>query len=214
MQEVMIGFQFTALIPILVILYYKPALNGFFKLLLATILLSIVFDIFGTLLYSYDIHNTYLYFLYTTFNITLIVFMWQKIPFYEKSSKKFIKTIGSIFFAIIILIAIYFNFTEDAFYLVSSFSVSLSLILALHYYYQKLALSSYTSPLDDPYFFAASGCILFSLSTIIILAALVKFKDESFVSYAWVLRQFFYFIYNVILGYAFYTLHKSQVLRQ
>ena len=214
MQEVLIGFQFSALIPLFVVLIYKPSLNLFFKLLLASIFLSIFFDIIGTSFYLLQKNNLPVYCIYCLLNSILIMFFWQKVPFYSDKIKKQIRGIGYVFIVIIIITSIYFKFNIDALYINSSLNVFLGLIFALQYYYQKINLSTYTPLLRDPYFVTASAYILFCLSTIIILAAQLHFEGNSFVTSTWILKQVFYLVYNIIIGYAFYVLFKIQPLRQ
>ena len=77
MQKVMmIGLQFSALVPMLVILVYKPSLNVFFKLLFASILLSLFFDFLGLIGEELISNNMVIYCLYFLLNSFLIVFMW------------------------------------------------------------------------------------------------------------------------------------------
>jgi len=112
--------------------------------------------------------------------------------------------------SIMVLSMIYFGFVEDTFYILSSLSVFLGLILALQYYYIKVSLASYSKPLEDSYFIVATGYILFCLSTIIIIACHILYNGYEFLKYTWVLRQMFYLIYNIIIGYAFYVLYRTQ----
>ena len=214
MQEVLIGLQFSALIPILVVLIYKPSLNLFFKLLLASIILSIVFDALGTLFIILFKNNITLFCFYCIFNSILSVFLWQKVPFYSSEDKNLIRLLGYVFIGAMIILCFYFKFTNEALYSVSSLNIFLGLILALHYYYQKINLASYTPLLRDPYFITATAYILFCLSTIIILAAQLHFENKPFFTYTWLLRQMFYLVYNIIIGYAFYVLFKTQQIQK
>ena len=214
MREVILILQFSALIPILVIWFYKPQLNLFYKLLFASILLSIIFDVLGAAFSYYFKNNILIYCIYHIFNTILITTMWQKIPFYSLMRKKVISIVGYSILSLMIVAIIYFGVTANAFYIVGSLSIALGLFLALYFYAQKLAMSSYIFPLKDPYFITASGIILFSLSQIIIVAALVQFEGSSFAPNIWLFRQVLYLIYNLIIGYAFYVLYKSQLLKK
>lgn len=211
MQEVMVGLQFFALVPILVVLVYKPALNHFFKLLFASVLLSFCFDMVGDVLAYLDKSNLGFFCLYYLCNAILIIFLWKKVPFYSQDNRTFINRIGIVIVALMVLTYIYYKNSIESFYLISCLSVFLGLILALQFYYKKISLSSDTALLNDPYFITATGFILFSLSTIIILAAQILYKEKEFINYTWILRQGFYMIYNFIIGYAFYVLYKTQV---
>lgn len=213
MQGVFIGLQFSALIPIVVTLAYRPRLNLFFKLLLASVFLSIVFDIIGTSLYFMKESNFAVYCLYCILNSILIVFIWQKVPFYSTGIKARIRLLGYVFVAAMVVANIYFKFTKDALYIISSLNVFLGLIYALQYYYQKVTFSTQTPLLSDPYFITATAFILFNLSTITILAAQLLFENDPLFSYTWLLRQIFYLIYNIIIGYAFYVIYKTQQLK-
>ncbi len=210
MQEIIIGLQFSALIPILVILYFRPKLNLFFKLLFASILLSVLFDILGTVGAIYFNENIIIYCLYCLFNTVLITFLWTSLEFYPDSAKRFIRILGSLFFTLMIIVGFSFNFTKEALYIISSLNVVIGVVFPLHFLYQKITHSIYSSPLNDPYFFAAAGYILFSLSTIIILTGQIRYSGEPFLVYAWVFRQLLYLVYNLIIGYAFYILYLSQ----
>lgn len=213
MHEVIIGLQFTALIPILLFLIYRPSLNMFFKVLLASIFLSLAFDSLATYCSFAFKNNLIVICLYYICNAFLITYMWQRVPFYSEKSKKLIRRVGYSICGIMIFLLIYFKVTTEALYILSCFSVFLGLIFALHYYYQKIQLSSHTPPLRDPYFIAATGYILFCLSTIIILAVQIHYERQSFIPYIWTLRQIFYMIYNLIIAYAFFILYKIQVTR-
>ena len=210
MQEVLIGLQFSALIPLLIVLIYKPSLNLFFKVLLASIFLSVFFDIIGTTFVYISKNNIPLYCLYCILNSILVLFLWQKVPFYSSEVKKLIRRIGYFFVGTMTITSIYFNFTYDGLFIISSLNVFMCLIFALQYYYQKINLSSYTPLLKDPYFITATAYILFCLSTVILLAAQLHFKNTPFFTYTWLLRQTFYLVYNIIIGFAFYVLFKIQ----
>ncbi len=207
----MVGLQFSALIPILVILIYKPTLNLFFRLLFASILLSAFFDFIGTVGMFVFSNNREIQCVYYMCNTILITYMWREIPFYNTNAKKFIATAGVVVFCLMVLSAIYFGITKESFIIIASLNVLIGIGFPLFFYYQKLRLSSYSSPLNDPYFFAASGYILFSLSSILILTGFIQYESEPFMVYIWVFRQLLYFVYNIIIGYAFYILHISQV---
>jgi len=210
MREVIIGLQFSALIPILVIFYFKPTLNLFFKLLFASILLSVLFDIIGTASAIIYKDNIIIYIVYYLCNLILVTIMWKSLKFYPDKARKFVKALGSVFFILMVTAGLSFSFNKESFYIISSLNVVIGVIFPIHFFYQRIAHSLYTSPLDDPYFFAATGYILFSLSTIIILIGQIKFAGETFMIYAWVFRQLLYLIYNLIIGYAFYILYISQ----
>ncbi len=214
MRDVMIGLQFSAIIPILVILIYRPSLNLFFRLLFASILLSALFDFIGTMGLFRLRSNIRIYIVYYLCNTILITFMWKSLTFYSDTAKNFVKTTGIIVFLLMILAALYYNANKESFYIIASLNVLVGILFALFFYYQKLSLSSYTSPLSDPYFFAASGYILFSLSTIIILSGMVQYSGHPFLEYTMVFRQLLYLIYNLIIGYAFYVLYISQIKSQ
>jgi len=213
MQEVMIGFQFSALIPIIVFLIFKPTLNLFFKILFASILLSILFDAIADVLAFMDGSNLYTLFAYYICNTILITFLWQKVPFYSKQNISFVRNVGYTILGLMILAIAIYSDTPDSFYIVSSLSVVLGLLLALYYYYKKILLSSNTPILNDPYFITATGFILFSLSTITILACHVLYEGHNFLQYTWVLRQVFYLIYNIIIAFAFYVLYQTQKIK-
>ena len=206
----MLGLQLSAIIPILVILIYRPSLNLFFRLLFASILLSAFFDFVGTVGMFKFKNNIQIYIAYYLCNTILITFLWKSIPFYNIKARGFVKTTGIIVFILMILTAIYSNTIKEAFYVIASLNVLIGILFPLYFYYQKLELSSYSSPLIDPYFFAASGYILFSLSTIIILTGMVRYSGEPMLAYTMVFRQLLYLIYNLIIGYAFYILYISQ----
>ena len=210
MQEVIIGLQFSALIPILVILYYKPSLNLFFKLLFASILLSVVFDILGTVGAVAYTNNIIIYCIYCLCSTILITLLWTSPPFYPEKAKRFVRIIGSLFFILMLIFCFIYNFNNDALFIISSLNVVIGVLFPLHFFYQKLTHALYASPLNDPYFFAAAGYILFSLSTIIILIGQVTYSGQSFLVNAWVFRQLLYLVYNLIIGYAFYILYLSQ----
>lgn len=211
MQEVMIGLQFSALVPMLIILIFRPSLNGFFKLLFASILLSFFFDMVGDLFAYLKISNLGLFCLYYLCNAILLIFLWQKVPFYSKTNTRFVVQFGVAIVIMMVLTYLYYRESIEAFYLTSCLSIFLGLILALQFYYKKISLSTYTPLLSDPYFITATSFILFCLSTIIILASQILFKEKEFIDYTWVLRQGFYLIYNIMIGYAFYVLYKTQV---
>lgn len=205
--------MFSALIPIVVFLVYKPSLSLFFKLLLASIFLSILFDIIGTFAALIYKNNLAVICLYCIFNTLLVTLIWQKVPFYSPKTKVLIQNTGYALFAIMILINIYFKFTIEAVYMLSCLNVIFWLSLSLLYYYQKIKLSSYTPLLEDPYYITATAFLLFSISTIIIIAAQIRFEGQPGIKYTWIGRQSFYFIYNIIIGYAFYVLFKIQRIR-
>lgn len=207
----LVVFQFSALVPILVVLLKKPTLDYFFKFLFASILLSIFFDIIGDIYFFQNKSNTLVYYIYYLCNALLITFMWQKIPFYNARNTSLVKVFGYTGFLFMVSIVLYLGLTIDTMYLISCVSVFLGLLLALQYYTKKIQITSMTPLLKDPYFITATGYILFCLSTIIILASQIFFKDEIFVYYTWALRQAFYMIYNFIIAYAFYVLYKSQI---
>jgi hypothetical protein len=213
MHEVIIGLMFSALIPIVVFLVYKPSLNLFFKLLLASIFLSILFDFITTSAAIAFKNNLAFVCLYCIINTFLVTLIWQKVPFFSSNLKLLIRNVGSALIAIMILINIYFKFTIEAVYVLSSLNVIFWLSLSLLYYYQKIKLSSYTPLLKDPYFITATAFLLFSLSTIMVIAAQIQFEGQPGIEYTWVLRQSFYFIYNIIIAYAFYVLFKIQRLQ-
>ncbi|MEM9544701.1 MAG: hypothetical protein AAGA77_01940 [Bacteroidota bacterium] len=213
MREVIIGLQLAALIPILVVLFYKPALNQFFKLLLASILLSLVSDSIGTFCSFYFRNNLFVLCIYPILNAILITTMWQKVPFYDNASKRFVRNLGYLLTSIMIFELAFKSFTESALYIIGGISILLVLIFALHFYRQKILLSTYTPLLKDPYFITASGYILFSLSTIIILVAQIFYIGDEFLFYTWTMRQIFYLIYNIIIAYAFFVLYKTQTLK-
>lgn len=213
MQEAFIGLQFSALIPLLVILIFRPSLNLFFKLLLASVFLSIVCDAIGTTLYFYKTSNFTVYCFYCILNSILIVMLWQKVPFYTHLIRSRIRWMGYIFISTMIIALVYFKFTADGLYTISSLNVFLGLIYALQYYYQKVTYSSQTPLLHDPYFITATAFILFNLSTITILAAQIHFENDPLFHYTWLMRQIFYLIYNIIIGYAFYVVYKTQQLK-
>ena len=213
MHEVIIGLMFTALIPVVVYLVYKPSLNLFFKLLLASILLSIFFDALSTTAAIYYRNNLALGCIYCILNTLIITLLWQKVPFYSIKIKMSIRNIGYTLIAIMILLNIYFTCTIGALYMLSCLNVFWALILSLLYYYQKIKRASYTPLLQDPYYITATGVLLFSLSTNIILAAQIHLGEQPDIVYTWILRQAFYFIYNIIIGYAFYVLYKTQSIK-
>ena len=212
MQEVFIALQFSALIPVLIVVYFKPRLNAFFKLLLASIFLSIFFDITSTTFSLIFRNNLHVLCLYYISNAILITFLWQQVPFYAKKSRTLVKSIGFIFIGMMFLSLLVYKITIEAHYLVSCLSVFLGLVFALQYYYQKLREVVITPLIDDPYFITASAYVLFCLSTIIILAVHIQYDGQDNMKYIWLLRQFFYLIYSMIIGYAFYTLYKNQSL--
>jgi hypothetical protein len=214
MQGVIIGLQFSALIPILVFLIYKPSLGLFFKLLLASIGLSILFDVISTSCAYIFHYNMPAICLYCYLNTILITYLWCSVPFYSTQIKIQVRNLGYAFFAIMLISSFFFQFSKEGLYLLSCLNVFLGLILSLKYYYHKITLSSYAPLLEDPYFITASAFILFSLSTIIIVAAQVHFEGQPFMKHTWVLRQTFYFIYNIILAYAFYVLFKIQQIKK
>jgi len=213
MIKLLVLFQFSALVPIVVLLLKRPRLNHFFKFLLASILLSIAFDIIGDIFFFQNKSNTVAYCIYYLCNALLVTFMWQKIPFYDEKNISLVKIFGYTGFLLMVSIALYLGFTIDTMYFISCVSVFLGLLLALQYYTKKIQLTSMTPLLKDPYFITATGYILFCLSTIIILASQIFFKDVNFGYYTWTLRQAFYMVYNFIIAYAFYTLYKSQINR-
>ena len=210
----MIVLQFSALVPVLIILVYKPTLNLFFKLLFASILLSILFDIIGTTSTYFYKNNISIYCAYFFISSILVTYMWKRISFYPSSAKRLINIVGCIIVTLMVFVSLFFKMTIETFYTNSCLSVLLYLIFALQYYYQKITISLYTPILEDPYFIAASGYILFSLSTIIILAVQIHFKEKPFMEYTWVLRQTFYMIFNLIIAYAFYVFNKTQLNRK
>lgn len=213
MYKVIIGLQFSALIPVIVILIYKPNLNLFFRLLLASILLSLFSDLLGNYcVYKYQ-NSLPVLSIYNYLSAILITLLWQKTPFYPDRIKNQVRYIGYSFLGAMIITSIVFKFDQEGFYILSCLNIFLGLVLALQYYHQKIILSTYTPLLRDPYFITASSFILLCFSTIIILAAQLHFIGKPFVLHTWVLKQIFYLVYNILIGYAFYVLSKIQQIQ-
>lgn len=213
MLKAIIVFQFSPLIPIVVYLILKPLLDPFFKVLFASLLLSIFFDFLGNIFIHVYQNNLGVLYCYYLSNAVLITYLWTRTPFYSDKDKKLVRNIGIVLTTLMLAIFLYIQDPADSLYTASSVSVFLGLIFALHYYYKKISLSTHTPPLKDPYFITATGFILFCLSTIIINVSQIFYEGETSARYTWVLRQAFYMIYNIIIAYAFYVLHKTQKLR-
>lgn len=214
MQElvrIILSLQLSALIPILTYVYFKPKLNVFFKLLLASILLSIVSDSIGTARYLNSKTTIVGYYIYFLLNTVLVAFLWQKIPFYNSRSKKLVLAIGTLIFFLMLFITLKYNFSSNAFYIVASLNLFLGFVYALYYYYQRIANSIYSPISKDPYFYSASAYLLFCLSTIIILTFQRSFDGTNTVYFTWLLRQLFYLFYNLIISYAVYILYQTQM---
>lgn len=214
MIEIMTWLQFAAFIPVAVFLIYKPKANGFFKLLLASIFLSILFDIIGYISATIYKDNILAICAYSLLNSVLITFMWQKVSIYSSTVKSFVKTTGVIFILAMILLFLYFGKSINSLYLILCLNVLLGFIFALQYYYQKITNSSYSPLMEDPYFVTATAYILMCLSTIIITASQIIFDGHEHLLATWTVRQLFYLIYNIIIAFAFFTLYKSQAVEK
>ena len=213
MDDVLIVLMGSVLIPIIVFLIYRPHLNGFFKLLFASLLLSLFFDFFGLVGEELIENNMVIYCLYFLLNAILVVLMWMSVPFYSKRTRNSVKYIGVIFVLSSISSFIIYRDSVEAYRIISSLNAFFNLLLGLFYYYQKLISKASISVLKDPYFITASAIILFSISRIIILAGQNLFAEPEMIL-AWLLRQVYYLIYNVIIAVAFYTLYKIQPLKK
>ena len=214
MHDVMLALQFAAFIPIAVYVIYKPTLNTFFKLLLASIFLSIVTDVVAYIFGYLYRNNIVVICIYSILNASLVTFMWQKVPIYSEKVKRLVRQLGFGFILVMLITVVYFKSTIYSLYLLSSFNVLLGLVFALQYYYQKITFASYSPLSGDPYFITATAYILLCLSTIIITAAQIYFDGKADLTFTWVIRQVFYLMYNIIIGYAFYILQKSQLLKE
>ncbi len=209
MTEFIEVLQLSVFTPILVVLFYRIQLSGFYKILFATLLLSLIFDGIGSIAARYG-SNIKIYSIYILLHTILFTYLWTCIPFYSSRIKKYILILGVIFLSCIIGVFYCCGFNNNGFYPASILNVLLIISLSLVYYYHKITTINNVALEKDSYFIVASGLLIFGISTIVILGGEHLFDDGENLPYTWFLRQLFYSLYNVIIAYAFYNLKRNK----
>jgi hypothetical protein len=209
MYKYAIIIQYTSLLPIIIAALLHKYNTLFLKRHIMLSYLSIVSEVVGLFCAYYFRNNLVVYAFYIYISISYLYWIWSQYTVFKYLYRKLINgtTIGIL--TAITTMYIFYD-SKIAFTAGTILSLSYMLFLGLLYYYTKTKEEHLDISLKEPIFIVGSAYILYGLSVIMIYTSyyFIEKSDSYMLIFT---RGFFYFIYNVILAYAYYMNYKQKV---